>query len=72
MQALGANHLGKIALVYLEWSGSGDQKVLVDWSLIDGKASAEDFAARLAEAPFRRAHRAVGLKRVPFWRCPSV
>jgi len=57
LQALAANHLGKIALIYLEWSGYGDQKVLVDWSLIDGKASAEGFADRLAEAPFRRAHR---------------
>jgi hypothetical protein len=57
LQALAANQRGKIALLYLEWSGYGDQKVLVDWSLVDGKASADAFADRLAEAPFRRAHR---------------
>ncbi len=57
MQALKANNLGKVAVVYVEWASYVDQKVLVDWSLIDGPDSARAFADRLAEAPFRRARR---------------
>jgi hypothetical protein len=57
LQALKANKLGKVAVVYVEWASYIDQKVLVDWSLIDGPESARAFADRLAEAPFRRARR---------------
>ena len=57
LQALKANQIGKIAVTYIEWASYGDQKVLVDWTLIDGPESARTFADRLAEAPFRRARR---------------
>ncbi len=57
LQALRANALGRIAVAYMEWASYGDQKVLVDWTLIEGPDSARGFAERLAEAPFRRARR---------------
>ncbi len=41
----------RIALLYLEWGGPGSQPVIVDWTLIEGPASAAGFAARLRQAP---------------------
>jgi hypothetical protein len=48
---------GKIALIYIEWAGTHEQTVVVPWTLIDGKAAAENFAAKLAAAPVRRTYR---------------
>jgi hypothetical protein len=42
---------GKIAISFVEWSGFGAQKVVIDWSLIDGAASARRFGDQLAEVP---------------------
>lgn len=39
--------IGQIALRYIEWAGDGSQRVIVDWSLIGGRADAERFAAQL-------------------------
>ncbi|HSF96777.1 MAG TPA: DUF1194 domain-containing protein [Thermohalobaculum sp.] len=39
--------LGQVALAYLEWAGSGLQRVIVDWTLIRDRAGAKAFAARL-------------------------
>jgi hypothetical protein len=52
----GGGH-GKIALIYIEWAGTHEQTVVVPWTLIDGKAAAEAFAAKLAAAPVRRTYR---------------
>jgi hypothetical protein len=41
----------RLALTYNEWSGPGAQRTMVDWTLIDGQDSAEDFAARLLAPP---------------------
>lgn len=41
----------RIAVTYVEWSGPGQQRTVVDWQLIDGPDSARRFAAALAEAP---------------------
>jgi len=57
LRALSSGPIGAIALTYVEWSGSRDQVVLIDWRLIDGQAAAEKFAAELAAAPYRRAFR---------------
>lgn len=57
INALRGGAHGKIALTYVEWAGTHEQTVVVPWTLIDGKASAEAFAARLAEAPVRRTYR---------------
>jgi hypothetical protein len=42
---------GKIALSFVEWSGFGAQKVVIDWTVIDGLASARKFGDQIVEAP---------------------
>ena len=42
---------GSIAICFVEWSGSVEQKVVVDWTLIDSIKAAQDFVSQLAEAP---------------------
>ena len=49
--------LGKIAVVYFEWAGAWDQRVVVPWTVIDGADSAGSFADKVAEQPVRRAQR---------------
>jgi hypothetical protein len=41
----------KIAITYVEWGDATSQEVVVPWMIIDGKASAETFAAALLDAP---------------------
>jgi hypothetical protein len=45
----GANR--RIALTFVEWSGAGAQKVVIDWTLIDGPEAARKFSDALVEAP---------------------
>ena len=40
LDALKQGAYGRIAVTYVEWAGSGEQKILVPWQLIDGPASA--------------------------------
>jgi hypothetical protein len=49
--------VGRIAVTYVEWAGSGDQKVIVPWSVLDNPESILAFADRIAEVPLRRAQR---------------
>ncbi|WP_298822346.1 DUF1194 domain-containing protein [uncultured Roseibium sp.] len=53
LSAIASNAYGKIVVTYVEWADMFSQDVVVDWTVIDGKASAEDFAARLLEPPRR-------------------
>ncbi|MEM9197405.1 MAG: DUF1194 domain-containing protein [Pseudomonadota bacterium] len=39
--------LGRVAIVYIEWAGSFSQRVIVDWTLIDGPEPARAFATKL-------------------------
>jgi Protein of unknown function (DUF1194) len=48
---------GRIAVSYVEWAGVIDQKLVVPWRLIDGRASAETVAAQISRAATRRAYR---------------
>lgn len=41
----------RIALCYFEWAGAHYQRVVIDWTVIDGPAAARAFVERLAEAP---------------------
>ncbi len=41
---------GKIALTFVEWSGVGAQKVVIDWTVIDGPVTARRFGDQLVEA----------------------
>jgi hypothetical protein len=45
----GANR--RIALCFIEWSGAGAQKVVIEWTIIDGPDSARKFSDALVEAP---------------------
>jgi hypothetical protein len=49
--------LGRISLIYIEWAGVSDQKILVPWRLIDSPESAAAVADEIARAPYRRAYR---------------
>jgi Protein of unknown function (DUF1194) len=44
----------RIAVAYVEWAGSTDQQLTVNWRLIEGRDSAEAFAAELASKPLVR------------------
>jgi hypothetical protein len=53
VRAITSGEYRRIALVYVEWSSSEEQAVLVDWAVVDGQAAAEKFAAALLAAPRR-------------------
>jgi hypothetical protein len=40
---------GRIGLLFLEWSGSGSQKVVIDWAIVDGPQAAQKFGDQLLE-----------------------
>jgi uncharacterized protein DUF1194 len=41
----------KIAICFVEWSGFGAQKLVIDWNVIDGPESARHFGDQVVEAP---------------------
>ena len=45
----GAN--SRIAVTFVEWSGASSQRVVVDWMIIDGPQTAQQFGDRLLETP---------------------
>jgi Protein of unknown function (DUF1194) len=51
LDAIKSGPHGKIALCFIEWSGYGAQKVVIDWTVIDGAASARKFGDQLVELP---------------------
>jgi hypothetical protein len=50
IEAIQSGPHGLIAICFMEWSGVGAQKVVIDWTLIDGIKAAQEFASQLAEA----------------------
>lgn len=40
----------RIAVAFVEWSGFGSQKLIIDWSVVHDAASAQNFAAQIVEA----------------------
>ena len=51
LEAIRSGRQGRIGLLFLEWSGFENQKVVIDWMMIDGRAAAQAFADRLLELP---------------------
>lgn len=51
--AVQAGPLGRIAMVYMEWSGDDHQETLIDWAMVQDAESARAFVEGLTEAPFR-------------------
>jgi hypothetical protein len=51
LDAIRSGPNGKIAICFIEWSGFGAQKVVIDWSMIEGPNTARKFGDQLAELP---------------------
>jgi hypothetical protein len=61
VRAILSGPLGRVAVAYVEWSGSRQQSVVVPWTILSDLTSVEAFAHRLAAAPeeARGSHTAV-------------
>ena len=51
LDAIRSGPHGKIAISFVEWSGFGAQKLVIDWSTIEGATTARRFGDQLAELP---------------------
>ena len=51
LDAIRSGRHGRIAVLFAEWSGLGNQKVVIDWTPIDGPKAAQAFGDRLLESP---------------------
>jgi hypothetical protein len=51
LTAIGVGYLGRIVVTYVEWGDASSQEVVVPWRVIDGRESAEAFAAELLARP---------------------
>lgn len=56
-RAIQNGNFKRVAIAYVEWAGATEQRLVLDWALIDGLESARAFAGRLLEQPYRRAYR---------------
>src|SRR5262245_30979289 len=50
LKAIQSGPHASIGVAFLEWSGVGAQKVIVDWTKISDGKSAQDFASQVVEA----------------------
>ena len=46
-----AGRHGRIAICFLEWSGAAAQRMVIDWTAVDGAATAAKFGDQLLELP---------------------
>jgi hypothetical protein len=51
LEAIAAGRNKRIAVLFLEWSGIANQKVVIDWTPIDGPKAAQEFGDKLLELP---------------------
>ena len=51
LDAIRSGRNGRIGLTFVEWSGVGSQRVVIDWTTIGDTESAKGFGDRLLEAP---------------------
>jgi uncharacterized protein DUF1194 len=51
LEAITSGPHRRIAICFVEWSGVGAQKLVIDWMLIDGADAAQRFSDHLVEAP---------------------
>ncbi len=56
LAAIRSGPLGRIAVAYVEWAGTGAQAVVVPWTPIADAATAKSFVATLDDAPPGRRH----------------
>lgn len=50
LEAIKSGRQGKIAVTFVEWSGSSSQRVIIDWTVIRDLKSAQDFSSQVIEA----------------------
>jgi Protein of unknown function (DUF1194) len=53
-QAIRQDMLGRIAVIYVEWSGAFDQQIIVPWTVVEQPADGMAFAERLSQSPIQR------------------
>jgi hypothetical protein len=75
LDAIRSGRNGRIGVIFVEWSGVGSQRVLIDWTAIGETAAAKEFGDRLLEAPRSFADRtsisaAIGFAMDQFARAP--
>ncbi|MFN3659033.1 MAG: DUF1194 domain-containing protein [Pseudolabrys sp.] len=51
LEAIGAGRHRRIAVLFLEWSGFANTRVVIDWTVIDGSKTAQAFGDKLLESP---------------------
>jgi Protein of unknown function (DUF1194) len=51
MEAIKSGPHQRIAVCFVEWSGFGAQKLVIDWTMIDGAGAARKFGDQLLELP---------------------
>src|SRR5262249_59245398 len=51
LEAIKSGPQQRIGLSFVEWSGFGAQKLVIDWTLIDGADAARKFGDQLLELP---------------------
>jgi hypothetical protein len=53
-EAIRQGMLGRVSVVYMEWSGANQQQVVVPWTVVGDAEEAVMFADRLEQAPISR------------------
>jgi hypothetical protein len=51
LDAIRSGRNGRIGMAFVEWSGVGAQRIVIDWTKIGDANTAKDFGDRLLEAP---------------------
>jgi hypothetical protein len=51
IDAIRSGRTGRIAVCFIEWSGETSQKLVIDWTMIDGAEAARRFSDGIVEAP---------------------
>lgn len=57
LRAIRSGPLGRIAVAYVEWAGTGLQRVVMPWTLVEDAASGERVARALDAAPYEARRR---------------
>jgi len=51
LRAIRSGEIGAIAIAYVEWSGHGQAKTVIDWTMIHDSVDAEKFTGAMLAAP---------------------
>src|SRR5262249_41360786 len=51
LEAIKSGPHQRVAICFVEWSGFGAQKLVIDWTIIDGAAAGRKFGDQLLELP---------------------